>query len=96
MNRSRTKGKGVTQTSNRNAVSKSLVPLKPESANIEKPGRSTLVSNDSSSSADPHIPKIGHEQIAERAKAIWVQRGRPQGQDQVNWSEAEAQLRAEL
>ena len=37
-----------------------------------------------------------HEQIAQRAEAIWRKRGRPAGQDEQNWLEAEAQLRAEL
>ena len=37
-----------------------------------------------------------HEQIAQRAEAIWHKRGRPTGQDEQNWHEAEAQLRAEL
>jgi hypothetical protein len=37
-----------------------------------------------------------HEQIAQRAEAIWRKRGCPLGQDAQHWHEAEAQLRAEL
>ena len=33
-----------------------------------------------------------HEQISERAKAIWQQRGCVQGEDERNWFEAENQL----
>jgi hypothetical protein len=33
-----------------------------------------------------------HEQISERAKAIWQQRGCVQGEDERNWYEAENQL----
>jgi Protein of unknown function (DUF2934) len=40
--------------------------------------------------------EIPRERIEERAKAIWEQRGRPQGDDQGNWYEAENQLRREL
>jgi hypothetical protein len=37
-----------------------------------------------------------HAQIAERAESIWRKRGCVSGQDEQNWHEAEAQLRAEL
>jgi hypothetical protein len=40
--------------------------------------------------------EIPRERIEERAKAIWEQRGRPQGDDQRIWYEAENQLRREL
>lgn len=33
-----------------------------------------------------------HEQISERAKAIWRQRGSVPGEDERNWLEAEHQL----
>ena len=36
------------------------------------------------------------EQISARARAIWEAKGCVQGQDEQNWQEAEAQLRAEL
>jgi len=36
-----------------------------------------------------------HEQICARARAIWQSKGCPTDQDQQNWREAEAQLRAE-
>ncbi len=39
---------------------------------------------------------LNHEQIAQRAFAIWVAKGKPQGQDTQNWSDAENQLRQEL
>ena len=37
-----------------------------------------------------------HERIAERARVIWQSRGCGAGEDEHNWSEAEAQLKAEL
>lgn len=39
---------------------------------------------------------ITHEQIADRARQIWEQRGCPQGEDERNWREAERQLKKEL
>lgn len=39
---------------------------------------------------------LTHEQIAERAEALWLQKGCQPGQDEQNWREAEAQLKAEL
>jgi hypothetical protein len=40
--------------------------------------------------------QLTYEQIAERAKAIWLASGCLPGRDVQNWCEAEAQLRAEL
>lgn len=50
----------------------------------------------SKSNSAPPATGPTYEQIAQRAEAIWHKRGRPAGQDEQNWHEAEAQLRAEL
>jgi hypothetical protein len=49
------------------------------------------------------MPEVGessvsltHDQIADRARAIWEQRGRPQGEDERIWHEAEDQLKREI
>lgn len=39
---------------------------------------------------------LTYEQIAERAKEIWLQRGCPANQDEKNWFDAESQLKREL
>jgi hypothetical protein len=39
---------------------------------------------------------ITHQQIEERARKIWQQKGCPMGQDEKTWLEAEAQLKKEL
>jgi hypothetical protein len=39
---------------------------------------------------------LTYEQIAERAKLIWQNRGCISGEDERNWHEAESQLRKEL
>jgi len=42
------------------------------------------------------VTTLTHEQIAERAEAIWQASGCLPGRDEQNWCEAEAQLKAEL
>ena len=49
-----------------------------------------------SSKTAPKIVALSHEQIAERAKSIWMNRGCPTHQDDINWYEAENQLKKEL
>lgn len=39
---------------------------------------------------------LTHDQTADRARAIWEQRGRPQGEDERIWHEAEDQLKREI
>ena len=39
--------------------------------------------------------KITHDQIAQRAYEIWLAKGRPPGQEEQNWHEAEAELKRE-
>ena len=38
---------------------------------------------------------LAHDQIADRARAIWERRGRPQGEDDRIWREAEDELKRE-
>lgn len=40
--------------------------------------------------------RLPFEKVAARAAEIWHRKGRPHGQDEQNWLEAEAELRAEL
>lgn len=44
----------------------------------------------------PAAVELPHDKITQRAYEIWVRKGRPEGQDEQNWTEAEAELRAEL
>lgn len=39
---------------------------------------------------------INHDQIAKRAFGIWVAKGRPTGQDEQNWREAEQALARDI
>lgn len=42
--------------------------------------------------ANPPTP----EQVAERARSIWIERGSPGGRDLEHWLDAERQLRSEF
>lgn len=44
----------------------------------------------------PAKVEIPDDKIAARAAEIWDRKGRPHGQDEQNWAEAEAELRAEF
>jgi hypothetical protein len=39
---------------------------------------------------------LAHDQIADRARAIWERRGCPQGEDDRIWREAEDELKREI
>lgn len=40
------------------------------------------------------VMKLDHNQIAAKAYEIWLAKGRPTGQDEQNWREAEALLQS--
>ena len=95
MKTARTEKKGIPQVSCGNARPGAAEALPPNAGISEKGSESKQTACGSDADATSLIPAVSHEQIAERAKAVWVQRGRVAGQDQANWYEAEAQLRAE-
>ncbi len=63
-------------------------PMSPPAATLPAP------------TAKPHVAapplEIPHDKIVARAYEIWVRKGKPHGQDFKNWTEAEAELRAEF
>ena len=95
MKKTQMNNKSITQPFHSSARSRSVETPRPNSGDTEKPGRSTLVSNGLNTSVGSQASMPSHEQIAERARAIWTQHGRLDGQDKVDWYEAEAQLRTE-
>lgn len=42
---------------------------------------------------EPTPALVTDEQIGERAYQIWIEKGRPYGQEQANWDQAVAELR---
>jgi hypothetical protein len=62
------------------------------SATISNPGSSPAVNVAKTKTC----ACLTHQQIEERAREIWRQKGCPVGQDEKNWHEAEAQLKMEL
>ena len=63
------------------AKSASVTPQAPPAAGQRQAGPKTTLT---------------HEQIIKRAQQIWEKKGRPVGQDERSWLEAEAQLKREL
>lgn len=73
------------------ASSKNVIPLR--GANSEKLRQDTSILT-----LRPALQAVvlTHDLIAERARAIWLERGCSLNQDDENWREAEAQLRTEM
>jgi hypothetical protein len=61
-----------------------------------KAGQRANIAATGGPSPAPTAATFSHEQIAERAREIWEQRGHPQGEDEKIWLEAEVQLTHEL
>ncbi len=70
----------------------------PVAASGSAPGGANVrqTMSDSQGDASRATVPLTHEQIAERARALWLASGCRSGRDEQNWLEAEAQLRAEL
>jgi hypothetical protein len=95
MKKARTEKKGIPQVFGGNARPGVAEALRPNAGISEKGSESKQTASGSDADVGSLIPAVSYEQIAERAKAVWVRRGRVAGQDQANWYEAEAQLRAD-
>ena len=65
-------------------------------ASISSPNKSESSPRTSISSKADRASRPTHQQIADRAKEIWRNKGCPAGQDDANWYEAETQLEREL
>ena len=50
----------------------------------------------SETSAPPARPHLTHEQIASLARALWQQRGCPEGSSEEDWYRAEQELFAQF
>ena len=60
------------------------------------PGPTTVRETEAPLPAPATPADIPHDKIVARAYEIWVRKGKPHGQDFENWTEAEAELRAEF
>ena len=80
-----------TADNNVQASSRNVIPLR--GANAEKTKQDTSILK-----LRPALQAVAltHDLIAERARTIWLERGRSVNRDEENWREAEAQLRAEM
>ena len=73
------------------ASSRNVIPLR--GANSEKTKQDPSILRLPPGRQAVELP---HDLIAERARAIWLERGCSLDQDEENWREAEAQLKTEM
>lgn len=84
------------RTKNQNFQSGSVIAAPAKAESIKTENKSINPANDPITNLFKSKQKLTHEQIAERAKLIWQNRGCISGEDDRNWHEAESQLRKEL
>ncbi len=88
------------RTTNRNAARTGDKGVQPGSTNIIllRPAHDEEAKQDTFVLKPPSVPQavvLTHDLIAERARAIWRERGCSADRDEENWREAEAQLKTE-
>jgi hypothetical protein len=74
----------------------SVMTEQPKTINLKDMRETRDISRGSKVDSSQQATALTHERIAERARAIWQKNGCKSGEDERNWSEAEAQLKAEL
>jgi hypothetical protein len=87
------------QNSNTHTVKTQKNDAKEEKQQITTSSRDIKISQVAGETSTKQTQKTvapTYEQISERAKVIWQQRGCTPGEDQRNWFEAEIQLQKEM
>ncbi|MEM9915991.1 MAG: DUF2934 domain-containing protein [Planctomycetota bacterium] len=90
--KTRAKAAVKTKKSSKPASKKKVTPAKPVevAAEVAQLGDPAV----EAASAQPQTaPEVTEEQIGQRAYEIWLENGRPYGQEQANWDQAVAELR---
>jgi len=88
--------KNISQRSNKGVQSGKVITVQSKARNVKGLGGPTDLACDSKVNSSEPATALTHEQIAERAWAIWQSRGCRPKEDEQNWHEAETQLRTEL
>ena len=80
------------------AAPESVVDVQQTVKKTKSPRKSTSkkTTKKKSSKSPARTAELTHDMIAARAFEVWVRKGRPLGQDDANWREAEAELKEEL
>jgi hypothetical protein len=73
-----------------------VIPMQPIVVNVKDAGEPKSQVCGSKVYPSVSATTLTHERIADRARVIWQSSGCRPGEDERNWSEAEAQLKAEL
>jgi hypothetical protein len=88
--------KTVYKSSSKGGVSGGAVSARPGVPRGRNTGKSKRSGSEAKARASVRPKAPTQEQIAERAKLIWQEHGCVLDQDESNWFEAEAQLKAEI
>lgn len=81
--------KGFTEMANRKTTRKQKPATQTQAA---KPRARATRKPRGNGSKPQVVTTLTHDQIASRAREIWLAKGMPEGQDEQNWLEAERQL----
>ena len=86
----------ISQKSNKGVQLGRIITVQPKVGSVKGVGEPKVPACGSKVNPFEPATELTHERIAERARVIWQSRGCRPGEDKRNWSEAEAQLKAEL
>ena len=89
----KTRAKAAVKTKkSTKSASKKVTPAKPVEVAAEVAPHSDPIT-EAASAQSQAAPEVTEEQIGQRAYEIWLENGRPYGQEQANWDQAVAELR---
>lgn len=86
--RAKTKAKTAKAKKADKAVPKTVTPAVPVEVVVPTPKAAAAPIE-----VQPPAAEVTDEQISQRAYEIWIEKGRPYGQEQANWDQAVAELR---
>ena len=86
----------ISQKSNKGVQFGRIITVLPKVGSVKSVGKPKVPACGSKVNPSEPAAELTHERIAEQARAIWQSRGCRAGEDERNWSEAKAQLKAEL
>lgn len=86
----------ISQKSNKGVQLGKIITVQPKAGSVKGVGGPKDPACGSKVNLSESATALTQERIAERARVLWQSRGCRPGEDERNWSEAEAQLKAEL
>jgi hypothetical protein len=88
--------KSISQKSNKGVQFGRIITVQPKVGSVKSVGEPKVPACDSKVNLSEPATELTHQRIAEQARLIWQSRGCRAGEDERNWYEAKAHLKAEL